>query len=355
MCESENRNVPIKRKAYDIILKGYNRGEVTKDECTYLLEMNENSIEASFARIMANSLVRESTQSTANMTAQLGVQIAPCEANCSFCNFNSEVTNVKSTSMSDEEIESRVRSYTEYNDVWRIFLMTMHRYDIDRLKETIKLCKKVAPKGVQIGLNIGDADIDSCLELRKAGAEVAYHVCRLREGEYTKLKPEDRIATMRNFKEAGFELATCIEPIGPETTVKEMIERFFLAKELECEPIGVMKRVAVPGTPMSSSGMISDSRLTQLAAVFALASSYYRKEPAINIHEPCQLGFFSGSRHLTAEYGANPRDAGLGERRGRTTAQCRKIFYDAGFEHIMCGDGKREKLNIDYLAKTGSV
>jgi len=336
-------------------MKGYNREEITKEECTYLLGFGEDSIETSFARMMANSLVRESTSSTANMTAQLGVQISPCEANCSFCNFNSEFTKVERTSMSDEEIESRVRSYTEYNDVWRIFLMTMHRYDLDRLIETIKLCKRVAPKGVQIGLNIGDTDIDSCHELRKAGAEVAYHVCRLREGEYTKLRPEDRVATMRNFKEAGFELATCIEPIGPETTVEEMVERFFLAKELECEPIGVMKRVAVPGTPMGDSRMISDSRLTQLAAVFSLASSHYRKEPAINIHEPCQLGFFSGSRHLTAEYGANPRDAGIGERRGRTTAQCRKIFYDAGFKHLTRGDGKREKLDMDYLIRTGSV
>jgi hypothetical protein len=41
MCGPENRSIPIDRKAYDILLKGYNRSEIAMDECTYLLKLDE--------------------------------------------------------------------------------------------------------------------------------------------------------------------------------------------------------------------------------------------------------------------------------------------------------------------------
>ena len=72
------------------------------------------------------------------------------------------------------------------------------------------------------------------------GVEGIYHVCRLREGTDTELRPEDRIATMRHAKEAGLKVFTCCEPIGPEHTVDELVDSVFLAIDLGLELVRLL-------------------------------------------------------------------------------------------------------------------
>lgn len=347
----------IDGRAHEIMMKGYNREPVSKEECEYLLSFRDCSPEMSIARTLANDLVRKGCGNTAIMAAQIGVQIGPCPADCAFCSFNASRTSFQEYMMSEEELADKVRKLTEHNDVCSIFLMTMHRYDLDHLKRMIKLVRGMVPRQVRISLNIGDVDLDAAVELKKAGADTAYHVCRLREGKDSKLNPDDRIRSMKNLFEAGFAVSTCVEPIGPEHTASEMIDRFFLGMEMNCFNVGVMKRVSVPGTPLARYGSISDSRMTQISSVFSLACAHKKKTPAVNVHESCPLGLHSSSNLIIAEYGGNPRDLSRNTEanRGLTTGEARTMFFEAGFTNILLSDGTRARLDRDYLIRTDSL
>ena len=83
--------------------------------------------------------------------------------------------------------------------------------------------------------NIGDFGLDTALKLKEVGFTGVYHINRLREGEDTMAKTEDREATMRAIKEAGLELYYCIEPIGPEHSYEELAVEILRAKDLKID------------------------------------------------------------------------------------------------------------------------
>ena len=350
-------NEGIDPKAIEIFKKSADHKTITKEECVYLLGFDPNSMEIQMARAMANQNVRRATKNSAVISSQIGVMLNPCPADCKFCNFGVSQSKMEPFVISDDEFVKKVKGITEFNDVRSMNLMTMHVFDVDELIHKIKLMRTIVPKEFLISLNIGDVNLDMCKELKKAGADRAYHVCRMREGIDTKIPPQTRIRTMKNMMEAGLPVSTCTEPIGPEHTAQEVVDNFFLGVETGCETFAVMRRIAVPGTPLSKYGMISEARLTQFAAIFSLASTSFRQLPGISVHEPCQLGFFSGAFLLSAEYGGNPRDRSseTEKNRGMSVADCRKMLFDAGFDGIIRPDGTRAKLDIQYLRETNSL
>ena len=353
-------NGPVRtldRRASEIIRKGEIREPITKEECVFLMGFDPYSPEIGTARMVANSNVRRATRNSAVISSQIGVMLNPCPADCRFCNFGVSQSKMEPFVMSDEEFVDRVKNIVEFNDVRSMNLMAMHIFDVDEMLHKVKLMRSIVPKGFLISLNVGDINLDICREFKKAGADRAYHVCRIREGIDTKLRPEDRIRTMRNMMEAGLPVSTCTEPIGPEHTPEEIVDNFFLGVETGCETFAVMRRVAVPGTPLSKYGMVSEARLTQIASIFSLAAASIRVLPGISVHEPCQLGFFSGAYLLSAEYGGNPRDssAETEENRGMSVSDCRRMLYEAGFTGIIRPDGTRAELDTKYLMETNSL
>ena len=339
------------KKAKDLIEKGWKREPLTREECLYLLGFGDVSPEIGYARMAANDMVRKSTGNTGVISSQIGLMIKPCPADCKFCNFGASHTAVEDFVMSDEELIRRVKDIFGQGDVRTLLLMTMHTFDVDTLKEKIKIARRNMPEGAVLSMNVGDMDYDTCMELKKAGAERTYHVCRIREGIDTKIPAEQRIQTIKNMIDAGFPVSTCTEPIGPEHSLEEVVNNFFLGMDLGCASFGVMKRVAVPGTPLSIHGQISEARLTKFSAVFSLASAFRNKIPAVNAHEPCQIGFFSGSNLLTAEFGGNPRDRDKNTEasRGMSVRDCRKMLHEAGFENLYGPGQKLIPLNKEHL------
>lgn len=347
----------VDKKAYEIMMKGYGRQPMSKKECSFLLGFPDHSSEAYLVRMLANDLVRKASGNMGIIAAQFGVMVGPCPGRCNFCNFNADYTKANKFEMTDDELRERLIGLAEFNDVCTVLLMSMHKYDLDRLLEMVRLTRRTISEGVRISVNIGDTNYDSCVELKQAGVDVGYHVCRLREGTDTSLRPQDRLQTIRNMQNAGIAVSTCCEPIGPEHSVEEIVDNFFLGVEMGCVSLAVMKRVAVPGTPLARHGIITDARLAQMAAVFSLATASSRKLPSVNVHESSVLGFLSGANLLTAEYGGNPRDvlAKTEAGRGMSTAACRRMLFEAGFDKLLRGDGKTVRLDMDYLRATGSI
>ncbi len=229
--------------------------------------------------------------------------------------------------------------------------MTMHDFDFHNflgIIEDVRTC--VSPK-TQIVVNIGDFDRLQAKKLRDAGVHGAYHVCRLREGTDTALSPDQRKATFRTIRDAGLDFYYCCEPIGPEHTPEELVEQMFLGIEYGCFQHAAMRRVWVPGLPVSNRGQITELRLAQVVAVVAIATLGCKETKNIAVHEPNLIGLTSGANVVYAETGANPRDtvADTAANRGLDMVGARKMLYEAGFTALSLGDGSTVSLDLEYL------
>ncbi|WP_270301282.1 hypothetical protein [Terrisporobacter petrolearius] len=329
---------------------------LSKDDCIYFLNFDEFTMEASLMRSVANEIVRNRNKNSGIIVGQIGVETSKCPGNCKFCSFGEDHTFFEKTRISSNELKCKIEDFCKYNDLYGLYLMAMHNYDLDYYLNTAKEARKIIPKITQLWANVGDSPLENFQEMKKSGITAIYHVCRIGEGTYTNLKPENRIKTMKNALDAGLEVYTCCEPIGPEHTVEEIVENMFVGIELNCYQHAAMRRVAVPGSPLAKYGQITGLRLSQIVAVVALASLSMSNTKYIGVHEPNELSYISGANIITAESGANPRDTkkDTSINRGFDMSTCRKLLYECGFDKIRKGDESTIDLNLDYLYKTES-
>jgi biotin synthase len=327
----------------------------SKDECVYLLKLPSESLGASILMATADAVSRRRFGNNALLLGQIGIDTAACPGNCGFCVFGKDHTSMPTSKLSLDEIRERAHAFADAGDLFALFLMTMHEFDLDWLLEVVAAARKAIPAHTQIVVNIGDFDLVRAKQLRQAGVSGAYHVCRLREGTDTALDPEARKRTFRVIKEAGLDFFYCCEPIGPEHSAEEMIEQMFLGIEYGCFQHAAMRRVYVPGVPLSRNGQITERSLAQVTAVVTLATLGCSETKNIAVHEPNLLGLAAGANVVYAETGANPRDAKADTTgsRGLDMAACRKMLYEAGFAALQRGDGASVPLNFEYMLRQG--
>ncbi len=340
----------------DCILQGALDGRApNRDDCVYLLGIPCDTLEARALMVVADTVSRRRFGHEAMLLGQIGIETAPCPGNCGFCVFGEDHTTFPRSRLTLEEIIARAESFAREGDLYALFLMTMHDFDMDRLLEVVHEVRGSIPPQTQIVLNIGDFDAAQATELGAAGVRGAYHVCRLREGTDTKLAPEDRKKTFHTIRDAGLDLYYCCEPVGPEHTGEELVEQLFLGIEYGCFQHAAMRRVFVPGMPLSRRGQITELRLAQVVAVVTLASLGCSETQNIAVHEPNLLGLAAGANVVYAETGSNPRDteADTATNRGLDMAAARKMLYEAGFTALRLGNGKTISLDLDYLAAHG--
>lgn len=325
-----------------------------KDDCEYLLGFSEVSLEGSAIRSVADAVMRKKSENSAIILGQIGVDIDQCKGNCKFCTFGEDHTNFKPQRLTEAELEEKMEDFCKAGDLYGLFLMTMHDYDLENFLKIVSHARKIAPKTTQIWANVGDSPMENYLEMKKAGVTGVYHVCRIGEGKDTSLQPEDRLMTMRRVIDSGLELYTCCEPIGPEHTAKELVENMFIGIEMGCTQHAAMRRVAVPGSPFAQYGQISNLRLAQIVAIVALASFSVKTMTYMGVHEPNLLGYASGANIITAESGANPRDeqGETSKHRGMDMDACRRMLVETGFEFIRRGDESKIPLSLEYANKT---
>ena len=322
----------------------------TKEECVFLLQLPETSLEAALLRAAADSITRRRFNNEGVVLGQIGIEIAPCPGKCKFCSFGEGHTTFQSSVMSDEEILRSADNFTASKELYALFLMTMHTFDFERLARVVGMLRKRIPRETQIVVNIGDFGPTQARELKAAGVNGAYHVCRLREGTDTALDPEQRKATFRTIKDAGLDWYYCCEPIGPEHTPQELADQMFLGLEYGCFQHAAMRRVYIPSAPLAAHGQISELRLAQVTAVVALAALACPETKSIAVHEPNLLGLTAGANAVYSETGANPRDTEKDTtgHRGRDIKDCKLMLYEAGFGNLLTSPGKRSALADAY-------
>ncbi len=322
----------------------------TRDECVFLLRFAETSLEAAVLRAVADASSRRRFDNGGIVLGQIGVEIAACPGKCKFCSFGEGHTAFEPSVMSDEEILRSADSFTASGELFALFLMTMHTFDFERLTRIVLMARERIPQRTQIVVNIGDFDQAQARDLKAAGVNGAYHVCRLREGVDTALDPEQRKATIRVIKEAGLDWYYCCEPIGPEHSPEELADQIFIGLEYGCFQHAAMRRVYVPLAPLAPHGQISELRLAQVTAVVTLATLACLETKSIAVHEPNLLGLTAGANTVYAEAGANPRDLEKNTtgHRGRDINACKTMLYEAGFETLLTSPGSCVTLTDAY-------
>jgi len=353
MMEELKNNFFVPKKLQEILLKASSGTAPGRNDCVYMLSFPETSIEAGVIRAVADSVTRKRFGNKAILLGQIGIETYACPANCRFCVFGKDHTQFPETRLSIEEILERAEGFVCGGDLYALFLMTMHEFELSRLLSIVEKVRETIPSHTQIVVNIGDFDQIQANELRSAGVTGAYHVCRLREGIDTDLKPENRKQTFRIIKEAGMDFYYCCEPIGPEHSPEELVDQLFLGLDFGCFQHAAMRRVFLPNSPIADRGQISELRLALVVAVVALASLACPQTDNIAVHEPNLIGLTSGANVVYAETGANPRDIAedTSTHRGLDMAGARKMIYEAGFTALRRGDGSSIPLNFDYIQK----
>jgi 2-iminoacetate synthase ThiH len=76
----------------------------TREECISLLQLPEQSYESALLRATADQLSRAKFGHAGMLLAQIGIEIAPCRANCKFCSFARINTDLPVHKMSLEDI-----------------------------------------------------------------------------------------------------------------------------------------------------------------------------------------------------------------------------------------------------------
>lgn len=336
--------IKIDRKVLGILDKAREGHAPGKEDCIHMLSFHEISPEASLIRATADSLMRSKFDNNGMVFAQIGIEIAPCPASCKFCSFGEGHTSFGTSNMTDEDILATALNFTESNELYALFLMTMHNYDYDKLIRIVRMLRNKIPAETKLCVNIGDFDLSQARELKAEGVAGAYHLARLREGIDTTLDPKSRNASIKNLKEAGLDWYYCCEPIGPEHTPEELAEQLLFGREFGgCFQHGAMNRIYIPGSPLARYGQITELKLGQVTAVVTLAMLETEATKTIGVHEPNQIGLTSGANTIYAETGANPRDTQeeTSTNRGRDIAACKKMLFESGFSHLLTSPDKR--------------
>jgi biotin synthase len=180
--------------------------------------------------------------------------------------------------------------------------------------------------------NIGDFDYAKAITLKEAGFTGVYHALRLGEGQVTRIEARVRRQSIEAARKSGLQIGTCVEPVGPEHSVDELVEKTLIARDIRPVFSGAARRISIPNTEMEALGMASEVKMAHILAVVRLAMGY--EIPGNCTHEPSVMGAAVGGNLLWAEAGSNPRDTKIEteKSRGFDVGCCQTIFHEADWK-----------------------
>lgn len=257
----------------------------------------------------ARRVASQVTGDRAYLWGAMGVDYKACPMNCDFCSLGEAwgiVEPGQERDFSEAEIIESVRDYAENKVRW-IVLRTTEFYSLDVLSDLIGKIRSAVPGRYEIGLNVGEFDLEKANALHRAGVDFIYHSLRLGEGKDTRFDPEERLKTLRAVRESPLKLVFLVEPIGVEHSNEEIADICLCAIEHQAIVTGGMARVPVPGTPLGVHPQISENRLAQIVAVTRLAGG--SRVPDICVHPATPKSMRFGANVAVVETGSIPRDS----------------------------------------------
>lgn len=312
-----------------IIKKAINGDQLTGEEIARLLSVPLLSEESFYLQHAARKMSGKASGGLAEIHAQVGLNSGPCPKNCAFCSF--AASNGIFREHHELETDEIIKKCLDFENEGAnaIYLMSTAAFDFVKYLKTAKEVRKcLQPETVMVA-NTGDFDYHQAVALKEAGFAGVYHAVRLGEGRITALSVSRRMKTFSAASKAGLLVGTCVEPVGPEHSVEEIVERTLLTRKLQPVYSGAARRITIPGTDLSKKGMISEAKMAHILAVVRLAMGYGCVGNCT--HEPNVIGAASGANLFWAEAGSNPRDDRNNTEAGRgfSVAKCKVMFREA--------------------------
>ena len=319
-------------RIHELIKKSRAGDVLSRDELVYLLSLVPDSAETYMVMAESTRLSKELSGGKAEVHSQFAINLAPCICDCLFCSF-AKINGVFSgeTELTPEQAVACARQF-ETDGANAVFMMSTANYPFERFMEMSREVRKNLKHVTTMIANVGDQTQRNAIRLKDAGFSGVYHAVRLREGKDTSLSVEKRKQSICNFKEAGLDVGTCVEPVGPEHTNEELAEMIEFTASFNPSYSGAARRIPIPGTAIAKRGVINEMRMAQIVAVTRLGMP--RSVMGNCTHEPCTLGAIAGANLFWAEVGANPRDIEekTEEGRGETVSRCRSIFQESNWD-----------------------
>jgi biotin synthase len=323
----------VNNQISQITNKAIDGGEITALELRSLLNVDSLSEEAYLIQCAARKVSAAAANGKAEVYAQVGMDVGPCPKDCQFCSFapvNKVFPKEKVYSL-EEIIEKSLRF--EVDGANAIYLMATANYKFaDYLEVTKEVRAALKPKTPMVA-NIDDFDEDEARALKKAGFAGVYHVMRMGEGIVTGIDPQVRVRTITAAQKAGLLVGACVEPIGPEHSIDEIVEKAMFIKKMKLVHAGVGRRLKIPGSPLAIHGILTGVQQAHIVGAVKLAMGY-----SIAGHGAgcgCEeLTTLAGGNLLWAESGSNPRDTKANTVIGGTVASKREILHETGWKIV---------------------
>ena len=291
-------------KINEILKKGADFGGISREEAIELMHLDLHSPEAYALMQTANQMTREQFKNKGENHFHIGVNVEPCPFNCTFCSLT------ETAGIFTENIEFPVEDILnwakigEQNNADALNIMTTGTYSFQKLLEVGRQLKGTV--SVPLVANTRDITHREGEKLLEAGFVGAYHAVRLGEGKDTPFIVRKRIQTIQVLKDVGLRWMNCVEPVGPEHDIGEIVDLMFLARRYGATYSGVMRRINFEGSPMEKYGMISELEMAKMVAVSRLVMGDVPK--AHCTHEPHTASLMAGANLFFPEVGSNPRD-----------------------------------------------
>ncbi len=323
----------------DIITKSLDRNMLTAEEIASLFKVPLFSEESGMIIAASRKKSESASSGLAEVHAQVGLNIAPCPKNCVFCAFaaKNKVFKERIEISANEAIEKAKQFETDGANA--VFVMSTADYPFERFIDISQEIRRSLHSETILVANVGDFTKEQAEKLKDTGFSGIYHAVRLGEGRDTNIKVETRLETFRNAREVGLSLGTCVEPVGNEHSVEELVEKTIITRDAKPIYSGSARRIPIPNTRMAEYGIVSEARMAHILAVVRLALGY--EIPGNCTHEPNVIGAAAGANLLWAEAGSNPRDTEKETegKRGMTVRDCIRVLEEAEWK-VLQGPSK---------------
>ncbi len=326
----------IAPKIDEILKKAMDFRGIDRDEAIELMHLDPESRETYALMHTANRMSRQQFGAKGENHFHIGVNVEPCPLNCLFCSLTEKA------GIFTEKIEfpiDDILAWAKTGEEHRadaLNIMTTGTYSFKRLLAVGRLLKKTV--SVPLVANTRDISHGEGEMLLDAGFVGAYHAVRLGEGRDTPLQIEKRIQTIRVIKDVGLLWMNCVEPVGPEHDVTEIVDRMLLARRYGATYSGVMRRINFPGSPMEPHGMITEREMARMVAVSRLVMGDI--PGAHCTHEPHTASLMAGANLFFPEVGSNPRDNAdqICGGRGRSLQVTGQIQREMGLDPMLASN-----------------
>lgn len=307
--------------------------KLSREEILRLLEIAPDAPQSDLMRKKAREMAAILCQNQGRVWSAVGVENKACPMNCHFCSFGEKWGLIKKESeWSDEEIIRAARLSAAQHVSW-FTLRTTEVYSLERLCALAKKIRAEVPGQYALVVNTGELTAEQGKELKNAGIAGVYHTLRLGEGTATCFDPAVRLATMKAVSDSGLKLYHLIEPLGPEHSNDEIVDRLLAARDCRASLGGVMARINVKGTPFGDKEPISEDRVSQIVAISRICGG--SSTPDVCVVPPSKQGLLAGANVVTTEIGSIPRSEQTEHQEAWTgfgIPEAFALLHEAGYE-----------------------